>query len=219
MPKIPEKNITDLVLASDPTEQFTGLTMEHRQLLADGQVYASEGRNPNKPVLRWAAGNLSEKRPGSLVPGSGVTISHVDAANARMSRIKQTSEYIALTQRIIGAEDGGAYEQVISATLDSAIGTKKQTKVSCPDCGHSFWAELDAAGDPRAQKLVIEMMQGSAVRRSEVDINMKSVQYDLSELVNIDPKQLIETTFRPGLSADTIKERKDYVDSRSESIR
>lgn len=218
-PKIPEKNITDLVIASDPLEAYTGLSMENRQRLADGDVYAYEGKNPNKPVLRWAPGNKAEKRPGSLVPGSGISMSHVDAANGRMSRIKNTSEYIALSQRIIGAEDGGAYEQVISATLDAAIGTKKSTKVSCPDCGHSFWAELDAPGDPRSQKLVIEMMQGSAVKRSEVDVNMKSVQIELSELVYVDPKDLISTTFREGLSREDIQARREYVDERSKDLR
>jgi hypothetical protein len=205
-------------LATTDLSQYELLGDEQRAWILAGEVDIYPGRNPSKPVLRWTAGNTLGKPAGALAKGSGVSPAHVDAANGRKSGIKQTSEYVALIQRRLSAEDGGAFEDVIEATFTAAIGTSKSTKVTCPECEHQFYATLDAPGDPRAQKLIIETLAGGATKRTETDINMRVLQADLSELVNIDPAQIVNA-FRPGLSQEEIERRREYVDIRAEDVR
>ena len=209
---MPSESITDLILAD--TTPFELLGPEQLDWVRTGQVDAYPGRDPRKPVLRWAAGNDLGKTAGTLVKGSGVSPGHVDASNGRRGAVKQTNEYIALMQRILAPTDGSAFEDVVMATMNAAIGGSKDTKVSCPECDHQFVATLDAPGDPRAQKLLMEMLAGGPTKRTETDINMRVLQADLSELVHIAPEKLANA-FRPGLSAEEIALRREYVDVRA----
>lgn len=204
---------TDTILAVDTIDDYPWpkLAEDARQRIALGDYEVHPGRDPEKPVLRWAAGNSAGRRAGSLAKGGGVSPNHIDAENARKGRIKMTSEYLALAQRIIDANDGGGFEEVLEATRETAIGTTKVTRVQCPECNHRFDAELVAPGDVRAQKLILETFLGPGVRRSEVDINMKTIQMDLSQLVDMDPKDVVNTIFREGLTPEEIERRKEYV--------
>ncbi len=202
---------TEALTVETLVNDYPLLGPEQISWIANGDVDVSPGKNPQKPVLRWASGNAQGRRAGALAPGGGAGINHKGAENGRKGAIKNTAEYLALAQRILSPEDAGGMEEVLQATRDSAVGTTKHTKVDCPECGHRFTAELKAPGDPRSQKILIELMIGGPVRRSEIDINMKSLQIDLSELVELDASQLADL-FRKPLSPEEVQARRDVID-------
>lgn len=201
---------TDMVAPDEEFDPYAKLGDKQREWIADGQVDVYPGRDPQKPVIRWSAANTIGKHPGALAEGSGVSPRHVDSENGKRGAVKNMNEYVALMQRIASPEDGGAFEKVFMATLATAMEQKKKTDVECPECGHGFKVEVTIAGDPRAQKLVLEMMAGPPTKRTETSIDMRVLQADLSQLIKVDPAMLAEA-FRPGLSAEEIKRRQDFV--------
>lgn len=192
---------------------YPKLGPQQLEWVRDGEVVVYEGRDPEKPVLRWGPNNNLGKRAGMLVPGSGVSPNHADRQNSLRSSIKRTNEYVALTQRILDPGDGGGFEEVLVATRDSALGVEKDTKVSCPECGHDFVWSIKFPGDPRAQKILIEAM--IPTKKTEIDANVSVTQQQLSVLVEMTPSEMA-SIFRPGLAEEEIKERREYIEVRSE---
>lgn len=200
------------LIVIDDLTHYTGLGDEQIQWIRDEQVVVYPGRDPAKPVLRWAGTNTLGKHPGALAPGSGVSPGHVDSVNGKRGAIKNTNEYMALAQRILDSDDGGGFEKVLEATIRAATGSKGTEEFDCEECGHHNVVEIRRAPDPRAQKVLIETILGKPVQRAEVDMTLKSLQVTLSELIDIDPSELI----RPGLTPEQVAERQRYVEERAD---
>ena len=188
---------------------YAGLSEELQEWVKQGQVDLYPGREPGKPVVRWAAGNLRGGHPGALVPGSGRTPNAVDAANGRKGAIKHTEEYKALMRRILSSEDGGAFESVMQGMIEAATGARKIQKYNCEHCGEENRIETIIPPNPIAGKALIEFMVGRAAQYAEVDVNAKVLLQELSILTAINPKDFMV----PGFTPEQIEERKRIVDT------
>lgn len=164
---------------------YTGLTEENRELIRTDQVVVYPGRDLAKPVLRWAPNNVRGGKPGALVLGSGVTPRHVDADNGKRGGFKNTTAWLELLQRRLDADDGGGFEAVVNGMFDAAVGGVKIELHDCSDCGFTNAIEVRTAPDPRAGKILMEFLVPKPTQRSEVDVQMTSIQIKLSELIEI----------------------------------
>lgn len=200
---------TAVALPVAPDDEFPGLDADAQNWVRQGQVDVYPGRDPGKPVIRWAAGNTLGKHPGALAPGSGVSPRTPSAENGKRGAIKQTAEYKALMQRILSADDGGAFEEVIQGMIHAAKGGTRIVKYDCEECHHENRVEIKDPPNPLAGKALIEFMIGRAPQHTEVDVNAKILMQELSVLTTINPQDFITPAFTP----DEINERKRIVEA------
>lgn len=178
------------------------LTPELRELWEQGEVVVSEGRDPEKPVVRWASGS----KRGQYAPGSGVTPFHVDGDNSRKSAVKRTHAYRELLQSVVDEERFAWLLDKIFETVEGFSETKE-----CPECGTPVTFEKRPQAGP-ALKL-IEQLAGKATERKEVDVEMRSIHAELE--ARVDPKELIVHRLDPqerARRAEAVEAQAEVVD-------
>lgn len=186
------------------------LSDEHRGLLDAGEVVAYPGRDPLRPVLRWASGNSRGRQPGALVPNTGVGPNHVDGANGRRGALKQMEEYRALFERIVTPEDGGQFEELVQSMMRISTGWEEtvRAEVQCPHCEgrHEATFAVTKPPDPRAGIKMIEFLIGTAMQQTHGSLDVSVIQARLAELV---PTSEVQAH---SLSRDAMDERRRAVE-------
>jgi hypothetical protein len=174
----------------EDVSMYTGLSEENRELITLGQVVVWPGRDPAKPVLRWATDNVRRGKPGSVVLGSGVSPRHVDADNGRKGGFKNSTAWLELLQRRLDADDGGGFEAVIEGMFTAAVGGIKIEQHECSECGTVDEIEFSTPPDPRAGKILMEFLVPKPTQRTETDVHMTVIQAKLSELIDISAEDI-----------------------------
>lgn len=159
------------------SELVSQLAPDLLALYERGLVRVEPGRDPAKPVVRWAQG----KDKGRFAPGSGVTPVHFDSENGKKGALKQLPEYRALFERLIEESDDpsirGSFAWIIDYMFEAVEG-ESITK-ECPECGHNVY--MYKKPDITAAKYLIDQVAGKPIHRTEVDVDITTRHEELRE--------------------------------------
>lgn len=159
-----------------------------RTLAEAGEVVVSEGRNPEKPVVRWSEG----PKRGKFVKGSGVVAAHVDSENGTRSAVKQTTEYRALMEKLVSLGDDpkqrGSFAWLMDQMFEAIEGGWTKVDVKCPTCAEEFTTQAWKKHDMTAATKLLDRLIPKAPQRTEIDIHSESIHVQLEE--RFDPSKL-----------------------------
>lgn len=151
------------------------------ELAEAGDVVVSEGRNPEKPVVRWADG----PKRGGFVKGSGVVAAHVDSENGTRSAVKQTTEYRALMEKLVSLGDDpeqrGSFAWLMDQMFEAIEGGWTKVEVKCPTCAEEFETQAWKKHDMVAATKLLDRLIPKAPQRTEIDIRSESIHVELEE--------------------------------------
>lgn len=166
---------------------------EVRQWVENGWASLKPGRDAKKPIITATATHPT-RRVGTRLPGSGVSEKHQDSANGRSGAIKQTQEYQALLRRLVGLgedpEDRNSLAWLVDQIKIGIEGGPITKRVSCPECAHTFMAEMYKQANAMGGIKLVELLTGRAAEFKEVDVNVKALHAQLAETVPMSELQV-----------------------------
>lgn len=193
-------------------ELLTLLPPNLRDLAEAGKVVVSEGRNPAKPVVRWAEG----PKRGGFVKGSGVVAAHVDSDNGTRSAVKQTTEYRALMEKLVSLGDDpkarGSFAWLMDQMFEAIEGGWTKVEVKCPTCAEEFETQAWKKHDMTAATKLLDRLIPKAPQRTEVDIHATSIHMELEE--RFDPGTLRVNHVPP----QDLERREHLLDTEAEIV-
>ena len=174
------------------------LTEELQERAARGEVIVSQGKNPNKPVVRDAV-------TGTIVKGSGRPPKANDIGLiSKKTAYKRTRTYNEWFNSFIPAtkqenpEALTSLEELIEAAAQVARGWNSYTDTRCPECEHKFTVETVKPPDAKVLTFLIERAVGKAKETTEINIRSEQLiqmlhdDSHIVEVIDITPEQRAE---------------------------
>ena len=162
---------------ADPlfNEYFDMLKKKNKELVTNNEITMWVGRDG--PVLRWAATNTMKKKPGSLVPGTGLQLAPNQAnvgVTGRKGDYKRTSAYKNLMEYLIPATDDpevyGGLSWLLHEGFKQVEGGDIYVDAVCPVDGTSFKVKAYKKGDSKALQTLLEQVLERPAQRQEINV-------------------------------------------------